>query len=119
MTTAVFPSKDAFEKEMEKIEAKAIPWGELKVDEIYRIEENWKVPNGMFGRAFILSVSNADGNSIQVWATSLIAKRLMPVGKEEMKLPCFIRLRGLKVCKTDANRSYQAFQFLSAEAMNY
>ena len=68
-------------------------------NEIYRIKEKREVPNGKFGRDFILSVSNADGNSIQVWATSLIAKKQMPDGKEEMKLPCFIRSRGLKVCE--------------------
>ena len=112
MTAAMFPSKDAFDKEMEKIEAKAIPWRDLKVD------EKREVPNGKFGRAFILTVSNADGKNIQVWATSLIAKKLMPDGKEEMKLPCFIRPRGLKVCMKDANCSYQAFKLLSAEAMN-
>ena len=114
----MFPSKDAFDKEMEKIEAKVIPWRDLKVDEIYRIDEKREVPNGKFGRAFILCISNADGNSIQVWATSLITKKLMPDGKEEIKLPCFIRPRGLKVYMKDANRSYQAFQVLSAEAMN-
>ena len=114
----MFPSKEAFDKEMEKIEAKAIPWRDLKVDEIYRIVEKREVPNSNFGRVFILTISNADGNSIQVWATSLIAKKLMPVGKEEMKLPCFIRPRSLKLCMKDANRSYQAFQLLSAEAMN-
>ena len=118
MTAAMFPTKEAFDKEIEKIEAIAVPWRDLKVDEIYRIEEKREVPNGKIGSAYILRVSNADGNRIQVWATSLIAKRLMPVGKEEMKLPCFIRPRGLKVCKTDTNRSYQAFQLLSAEAMN-
>ena len=105
----MFPTKEAFDKEMEKIEAKAIPWRDLKVDEIYRIDEKREMPNGKFGRAFILRVSNADGNSIQVWATSLIAKRM-----EDMKLPCFIRPRGLKVCKTDPSRSFQAFQLLSA-----
>ena len=113
----MFPSKDAFDKEMEKIEAKAIPWRDLKVDEIYRSDEKREVPNSKFGRAFILTVSNADGNSIQVWATSLIAKKLMPDGKEERKLPCFIRPRGLKVYMNDAYHSYQAFQLLSAEAM--
>ena len=114
MAAAMFPSKEAFDKEMEKIEAKAIPWRDLKVDEIYRIDEKREVPNTKFGRAFILPVSNADGNSIQVWATSLIAKKLMPDGEEEMKLPCFIRPRGKKVCMKDANRSYQAFQLLPA-----
>ena len=114
MAAAMFPTKEVFDKEMEKIEVKAIPWRELKVDEIYRIEEKSEVPNGKFGRAFILTVSNADGNSFQVWATSLIAKTLMPGGKEEMKLPCFIRPRGKKVCMKDANRSYQAFQLLPA-----
>ena len=114
----MFPTKEVFDTEMEKIETKAIPWRDLKVDEIYRIDEKREVPNTKFGRAFILTVSNADGNSIQVWATSLIAKTLMPDGKEEMKLPCFIRPRGLKVCMKDANRSYQSFRFLSAEAMN-
>ena len=114
----MFPSKDAFDKEMEKIEAKAIPWRDLKVDEIYRSDEKREVPNAKFGRTYILTVSNADGNTIQVWATSLIVKELMPDRKEEMKLPCFIRPRGLKVCMKDENRSYQAFQLLSAEAMN-
>ena len=66
MTAAMFPTKEAFDKEMEKIEVKAIPWRDLKVDEIYRIEEKREVPNGKFGRAFILTVSNADGNSFQV-----------------------------------------------------
>ena len=113
----MFPIKEAFDKEMEKIEAKVIPWRDMKVDEIYRIEEKREVPNGNFGRVFIMRVSKADGNSIQVWAPQLISKRLMLVGKEEMKLPCFIRLRGLKVCKTDANRSYQTFQLLSAEVL--
>ena len=105
MAATMFPTKEAFDKEMEKMEVNAIPWRDLKVDEIYRIEEKREVLNGKFGRAFILRVSNADGNIIQVWATQLIAKRLMPVGKKEMKLPCFVRPRGLKVCKTDANRS--------------
>ena len=114
MAAAMFPTKEVFDKEMEKIEVKAIPWRELKVDEIYRIEEKREVPNTKFGRAFILTVSDVDGNSIQVWATSLIAKKLIPDGKET-KLPCFIRPRGLKVCKTDANRSYQAFQLLPAQ----
>ena len=90
----------------------------MKVDEIYRIDEKREMSNSKFGRAFILTVSNADGNSIQVWATSLIAKTLMPDGEEEMKLPCFIRPRGKKVCMKDANRSYQAFQLLSSEAIN-
>ena len=54
----------------------------MKVDEIYRIDEKREVPNSKFGRAFILTVSNADGNSIQVWANSLIAKKLLPDGKE-------------------------------------
>ena len=110
---AMFPTKEVFDKEMEKIEAKAIPWKEFKVDEIYRIEEKREVLTGKFGRGFILRVSNVDGNSIQVWATSLIAKEL-----EEKKLPIFIRPRGLKVCKKDKNRSYQGFQLLSAEAIN-
>ena len=78
----MFPTKEVFDKEMEKIEEKTIPWKDLKVDETYRIDEKREVPNSKFGRAFILTVSNADGNSIQVWATSLIAKTLMPVGKE-------------------------------------
>ena len=82
MTAAMFPSKDAFDKEMEKIEAKAIPWRDLKVDEIYRIDEKREVPDSKYRRTFILTVSNTDGNSIQVWATSLIAKKLMPDGKE-------------------------------------
>ena len=111
----MFQTKEAFDKDMEKIEAKAIPWKDLKVDEIYRIDEKREVSNSKFRRAFILTVSNADGNSIQVWATSLIAKTLMPDGKEEMKLPCFIRPRGLKVCMKDATRSYQAFQLLPAQ----
>ena len=111
----MFQTKEAFDKEMEKIEAKTIPWKDLKVDEIYRIDEKREVPNSKFERAYILTISNANANSIQVWATSLIAKTLMPVGKEEMKLPCFIRPRGLKVCLKYANRSYQAFLLLPAQ----
>ena len=45
MTATMFPIKAAFDKEMEKIEAKAILWRDLKVDEIYRIEEKREVPN--------------------------------------------------------------------------
>ena len=62
MTAAMFQTKEAFDNEIEKIEAKAIPWRDLKVDEIYRIDEKTEVPNGKFGRASILSVSNTDGN---------------------------------------------------------
>ena len=43
MATAMFPTKEAFDKEMEKIEAKTIPWKDLKVDEIYRIDEKREV----------------------------------------------------------------------------
>ena len=110
---AMFPTKEVFDKEMEKIEAKAIPWKELKVDEIYRIEEKMEVLTGKFGPAFILRVSNDNGDSLKVWATSVIARDL-----DTKKLPIFIRPRGLKVCKKDKNRSYQAFQLLSAEAIN-
>ena len=104
---AMFPTKEVFDKEMEKIEAKAISWKELKVNEIYRIEDKREVLTGKFGPALILRVSNVDGDTIKVWATSVIAREL-----ENKKLPCFIRPRGLKVCVKDKNRSYQAFQLL-------
>ena len=117
MAAAMFPTKEVFDKEMEKIEADAIPWRDLQIDAIYRIEGKSEVPAGKFGRGLILNVKDVDGNSIRVWATSLIVKRLMPIGEEEMKLPCFIRPRGMRKCKGDANRSYQAFQLLPAESM--
>ena len=43
MAVPMFPTKEAFDKEMEKMEVNAIPWRDLKVDEIYRIEEKREV----------------------------------------------------------------------------
>ena len=40
----MFPNNEAFDKEMEKIAAKTIPWKDLKVDKIYRINEKREVP---------------------------------------------------------------------------
>ena len=114
----MFPTKEAFDKQIEKMKVKAIPWKDLEVGVIFKIEDKREVPNGKFGSALILGISNAEGNRIQVWATQVIAKTLMPDGKEEIMLPCFIRPLGLKTCKMDANRSYHNFQLLSAEAMN-
>ena len=114
----MFPTKEAFNKQIEKKTMKAISWRDLEVDVIYKIEEKREVLNTKYGSALILHISNVNGNSIQVWATKLIAKTLMPDGKEEMKLPCFIRPLGPKTCKMDKSRSYYDFQILSAEAVN-
>ena len=89
----MFPTKEAFEKQVEKMETtNAKLWRELKVNEIYRIDAKRMIPKtGKFGGGLILHISNADGNSEHVWATQLIAKRLLTDGEEKITLQCFIR----------------------------
>ena len=120
ISPTMFPTKEAFDKQIEKNPPfrKAISWNELKVNEIYKIEEKKVIPNGKFGPGLILRVSNIDGNSMHVWATQLISQRLLADGEEKVMLPCFIRPLGLRPSKKDSKRSYQAFQLLSAEELN-
>jgi hypothetical protein len=119
----MFPSRDAFDQQMEKVEAytKAIAWSQLAINEIYKIEDKRIILKTKFGKGMILRVSNVDGNTYHVWSPNLLSQKLLEEGEDKkkvVKFPCFIRPLGLKQCKNDTSRSYQAFQLLSAAELN-
>ena len=109
----MFPTKEAFDKHVEKPFTKAEPWASLKVNEIYRIDEKKIIPNTKFGEGLILRLADEDGNTSNVWATRIIAHRLLDGHGE--KLPCFIRPLGLKQCTRDTSRSYHHFQLVRGD----
>ena len=104
-----FPTMREFEQKVYEKAENAMPWKNVKVFEIYRIDEVMEVKTSKFGDAAILRMVKRDQSRVNVWATGLLKKAL--VGKT---LPCFIMPMGIRKCKNDDQRTYHAFELLSA-----
>ena len=115
-TDKMFPTVEQFEKavaEKKKMGfGNAVAWRELSIDSVYKIESTRTVPNAQCGDATILQMRTNDGTEIAVWATRLLADDL-----KDMKLPCYVRPRGLVQSRTNANRSYHAYELLAGDVL--
>jgi hypothetical protein len=111
---AAFPTTTEFNTTIEKEDVKAISWGKLVENTIYRID-SWKSAKTRLGDAMILTMATEGGETVVVWATPMIVER-MRIGKKNEVVPqrCFIRPTGKKVCKSDLTRSYHSFDFMES-----
>ena len=105
-----FPTAKEFEQKVYEKAVNAIPWKNVEVFDIYRIDEVMEITKSKFGDVQILRMEKRDQSRVNVWAPGLLRKAL--VGKT---LPCFIMPLGVKKCKNDDTRTYHAFELLSAE----
>ena len=105
-----FPTMKEFEQKVYEKAGNAIPWKNVEVFEIYRIDEVMEVKTSKFGDAAILRIVKRDQSRVNVWAPGLLKKSLL--GKT---LPCFIMPMGIRKFKNDDQRTYHAFELLSAE----
>ena len=110
----MFPTAEKFEKVFaEKMnKGNAIPWRDLPVNNVYKVEAIQKVTNTKFGDAAILQLRTIDGVEIEVWATQLLANEL-----NEMNLPCFVKPCGLRESKRNVGRSYQSYKLLTDDEL--
>ena len=110
-TDNMFPMVEQFENavtEKKKMGfGNTVAWRELSIDSVYKIESTRTVPNAQCGDATILQMRTNDGTEIAVSATRLLADDL-----KDMKLPCYVRPRGLVQSRTNANSSYHAYELL-------
>ena len=105
-----FPTMKEFEQKVYEKATNAIPWKNVEVFEIYRIDEVMEVKTSKFGDAAILRMVKRDQSRVNMWAPGLFKNAM--VGKT---LPCFIMQMGIRKCKTDDKRTYHAFELLSME----
>ena len=113
----MFPTVDEFGKVFAEKKKRtgfedAVPWRDLPIDNIYKVESTRKVTNTKFGDAIILQLRTIDGVEISVWATQLLANDL-----KDMNLPCFVKPCGLKRSKSNVGRSYQAYELLTIDEL--
>lgn len=123
-----FPTAQKFAEQLKKKNdeedkrKKTLPWRDLTVKEFYRIDSMKEIANcGQFGgNAMTLEMTTAAGLTINVWATSVIAKELRGDGWREGKMdfPCYIQPLGIKMSKKDPQRQYHAFQLLTGTEMD-
>ncbi len=99
---------------------KAVYWRDLKVNDIYRIDDMIEIVdcNQFDGNSMMLKMTTGAGLTINVWATSIVAKELRGDGWRgvKVKFPCYVKPLGLKTSKKDTQ--YHAFQLLSEVEMN-
>ena len=105
-----FPTMKEFEQKVYEKATNAIPWKNVEVFEIYRIDEVLEITKSKYGDAQILRMVKRDQSRVHVWAPGLLRNAL--VGKT---LPCFIMPMGFRKCKNDDTRTYHAFELLSGE----
>ncbi len=111
----MFPTLEVFDKQAEQRRKEfgdAIPWRQLPLAIIYRIDSVKNVAKTKFGDAAILNVSTEDGRVQKVWATTLLKNDL-----QQKKLPVFVKPLGLRVCKTDSTRFYQAYVLMTSKEL--
>ena len=113
----MFPTVDTFEKVFAKKKKRmgievAVPWRDLPIDNVYKIESTRKVTNTIFGDAIILQLRTIDGVEIEVWATQLLANEL-----KDINLPCFVKPCGLRQSKSNMSRSYQSYELLTIDEL--
>ena len=113
----MFPTVDKFEKVFAEKKKRmgiedVVPWRDLPIDNVYKVEATRKVTNTKFGDATILQLRTSDGVEIAVWVTQLLANEL-----KEMNLPCFVKPCGLRQSKSNTSRSYQAYELLTIDEL--
>ena len=112
----MFPTAEKFEKvfaEKKKMNKEnVIPWRDLPINNVYKVESIRKVTNTKFGDATILQLRTIDDVELAVWATQLLENEL-----KEINLPCFVKPCGLRQSKSNMSRSYQAYELLTIDEL--
>ena len=110
---ARFISNKQFEALAVKDTSPALKWKELPLNKIYRIEERKEVKVND-EPAVILSLVYKQGFNIKVWAPNRLREQLN-TAYANVELSLYIRSKGEKECKTNAERWYYDYDIIEAE----
>ena len=110
---ARFITNKQFEALTAKDTTSALRWKELPLNKIYKIKERKEVRVND-APSMILSLVDREGFNSKVWAPNRLREQLEK-DYANAKLSLYIRSKGEKECKTNAERWYYDYDIIEAE----
>ena len=104
-----FPTAEQFEQNKIQTDSTILKWREVPTETIYRIDGVDKM-NTRIGEAIVVALSNKDGDSMRVFATSVLKNDLQDFKPEYQTW--YIRSIGKKESKRNPGQSFYHYELM-------